>query len=155
MANDITWNNTFRTRVRLLAGIEPEEIDNETLDTLSDISSEWFEENVGETYVLNANNTYDNAVMYYTCYLASIAQNGVGIDRIAVGDLQVYYDSKDYIHFEEMANQYLMMKLGLSIKTTTYNASPNIGPVKWKRNVRGDDGTLVMYPRPRGMAYDL
>jgi hypothetical protein len=155
MANDITWDDTFRTRVRLLAGIESEEIDNGTLDTLANIASEWFDENTGTSFTLGSDNTHDNAVMYYTCYLASIAQNGVGIDRIAVGDLQVYYDSKEYIHFEEMANQYLMMKLSLSIKRTVYNASPNIGPVKWKKNVRGDESTLVMYPKPRGIQYGL
>ena len=52
MANDITWDDTFRTRVRLLAGIESEEIDNGTLDTLANIASEWFDENTG-TYTWN------------------------------------------------------------------------------------------------------
>ena len=93
MAVSITWNATFRNRVRLLAGIEQEELDNDTLDILANISAEWFAENVGEAFTLNDNNTYDNAVMYYTCYLSCLAQNGVGVDRIAVGDLQVYYDT--------------------------------------------------------------
>ena len=154
MALDITWNNTFRTRVRLLAGIELQEIDNETLDTLSNIAGEWFEENTGLTFTLNGDNTYDNAVMYYTCYLACLAQNGLGVERIQVGDLAVYYENDAYTKFEEMANQYLLMKLGLSIKTTKYNADPNLGEVDWKKNVRGDDATKVMYPRPRGMSYD-
>ena len=154
MANDISWNNTFRTRVRLLAGIEPEEIDNETLDTLADISSEWFEENVGTTFTLNGDNTYDNAVMYYTCYLASLAQNGVGIDRIAVGDLQIYYDTSEYEVWKTLAEQMLIMKLGLSIKRTTYNAAPYLGKVNWDKNVTGVGATKTMYPPVRGVGYD-
>ena len=154
MAVDIAWTTTFQNRVRLLAGIESEEMDNATMDILANIAAEWFAENAGTAFVLGEDNTYDNAVMYYTCYLAYLAQNGLGIDRIQVGDLAVYYEGDAYTKFEEMANQYLLMKLGLSIKTTTYNADPNIGNVDWKKNVRGDDATKVMYPRPRGMNYD-
>ena len=150
MALSITWNPVFRNRVRLLAGIDSEELDDATLDILSNIAAEWFQENTALTYTLNGDNSYDNAVMYYACYLSCLAQNGVGVDRIAVGDLQVYFDTDSYVHFKQLAEQMLLMKLGLSIKTTDYNASPNIGPVKWKRNVRGDEATLVMYPRPRG-----
>ena len=50
MAVSITWNATFRNRVRLLAGIEQEELDNATLDILANISAEWFNENTGETF---------------------------------------------------------------------------------------------------------
>ena len=144
-----SWNATFRNRVRLLAGIEQEELDNDTLDILANISAEWFAENTGTTFTLNSNNTYDNAVMYYTCYLSSMAQNGVGIERIQVGDLAVYYENDQYIHFKELAEQQLIMKLGLSIKTTTYNANPWTGDVNWMKNVKGVDSTETMYPRPR------
>ncbi len=72
----------LRTRVRLMAGIEQEELDNDTLDLLISIAGDWFYEQIGETYdVTSADATYDNAVMYYSCYLASIAQNGMGIER--------------------------------------------------------------------------
>ena len=149
MPVSISWNATFRNRVRLLAGIEQEELDNDTLDILANISAEWFAENTGTTFTLNSNNTYDNAVMYYTCYLSSMAQNGVGIERIQVGDLAVYYENDQYIHFKELAEQQLIMKLGLSIKTTTYNANPLTGDVYWMKNVKGVDSTETMYPRPR------
>jgi hypothetical protein len=154
MAVSITWNATFRNRVRLLAGIEQEELDNDTLDILANISAEWFAENVGEAFTLNDNNTYDNAVMYYTCYLSCLAQNGVGVDRIAVGDLQVYYDTSDYDVWETLANQALVMKKSLSIKTTTYNANPWTGNVNWLKNVKGIDATKDMYPSVKGVNYD-
>ena len=154
MAVSITWNATFRNRVRLLAGIEQEELDNGTLDILANISAEWFAENVGEAFTLNDNNTYDNAVMYYTCYLSCLAQNGVGVDRIAVGDLQVYYDTSDYDVWETLANQALVMKKSLSIKTTTYNANPWTGNVNWLKNVKGIDATKDMYPSVKGVNYD-
>ena len=154
MAVSITWNATFRNRVRLLAGIEQEELDNDTLDILANISAEWFAENVGEAFTLNDNNTYDNAVMYYTCYLSCLAQNGVGVDRIAVGDLQVYYDTSDYDVWETLANQALVIKKSLSIKTTTYNANPWTGNVNWLKNVKGIDATKDMYPSVKGVNYD-
>ena len=154
MAVSITWNQTFRDRVRLLAGIQQEELDNSTLDILANISAEWFAENAGTTFVLNEENTYDNAVMYYTCYLSCLAQNGVGVDRIAVGDLQVYYDTSDYDVWETLANQALVMKQQLSIKTTTYNAAPFLGQVNWLKNVKGIDATKDMYPKVQGVNYD-
>tara|TARA_Y100001951_G_scaffold96021_1_gene94222 strand:+ start:251 stop:718 length:468 start_codon:yes stop_codon:yes gene_type:complete len=154
MAVDVTWNTTFRDRVRLLAGIEQEELDNATMDILSNISVEWFQENTGLTFTLNGDNTYDNAVMYYTCYLSCLAQNGVGVDRIAIGDLQVYYDTKDYDVWETLAQQTLLMKLGLSIKRTTYNAAPFLGTVNWLKNVKGIDATKDMYPRVQGVNYN-
>ena len=154
MAVSVSWNATFRDRVRLLAGIEQEELDNTTMDILANIAAEWFAENVGSAFVLNDNNTYDNAVMYYTCYLSCLAQNGVGVDRIAIGDLQIYYDTKDYDIWETLANQSLVMKIGLSIKRTTYNAAPFLGTVNWLKNVKGIDGTKDMYPRVKGVSYD-
>ena len=154
MAVSVSWNSTFRDRVRLLAGIEQEELDNTTMDILANIAAEWFAENVGSTFVLNDNNTYDNAVMFYTCYLSCLAQNGVGVDRIAIGDLQIYYDTKDYDIWETLANQSLVMKIGLSIKRTTYNAAPFLGNVNWLKNVKGIDGTKDMYPRVQGVNYN-
>jgi len=154
MAVSVSWNATFRNRVRLLAGIEQEELDNATMDILANISAEWFFENVGSAFVLNDDNTYDNAVMYYTCYLSCLANNGVGIERIQVGDLSVYYENAAYEVWETLAQQALTMKLGLSIKRTTYNASPWLGNVNWKKNVSGVDATKMMYPRVRGVQYD-
>ena len=141
----------LRTRVRLLAGIEQEELDNDTLDLLISISADWFYEQIGTAYdVTTADATYDNAVMYYTCYLSCIAQNGMGIERIQVGDLAVYYEDEAFIHFKELAEQQLVMKEALSIKRTTYNANPWTGDVNWKKNVTGVDATKDMYPAPRG-----
>ena len=141
----------LRTRVRLMAGIEQEELDNDTLDLLISIAGDWFYEQIGVVYdVTSADATYDNAVMYYSCYLASIAQNGMGIERIQVGDLAVYYEGEQFIHFKELADQQLIMKQSLSIKTTAYNANPWTGDVNWKKNVTGVDSTKDMYPKPRG-----
>ena len=151
MAVSVSWNATFRNRVRLLAGIEQEELDNATLDILANIGAEWFYEQIGSAFVLNDNNTYDNAVMYYTCYLACIAQNGMGIERIQVGDLAVYYEDEAFIHFKELADQALIMKQSLSIKRTQYNAAPYRSLVNWNKNVTGVDSTKEMYPRPRGV----
>ena len=63
MAVSISWNATFRNRVRLLAGIEQEELDNATIDILANIAAEWFAENTGAAFTLNDDNTYDNAVI--------------------------------------------------------------------------------------------
>ena len=88
--------------------------------------------------------------MYYTCYLSAMAQNGIGIERIQVGDLAVYYEADQYIHFKELAEQQLIMKLGLSIKRSSYNANPWTGNVNWMKNVKGVDSTKNMYPVPNG-----
>ena len=149
-----TWYTEFRNRVRLLAGIDAEELDNDTLDILANISAEWFQENTGLTYTLDSDNSYDMAVVYYTCYLGCLAQNGVGIDRITVGDLQVYYDTSEYEVYSTLANQMLTMKLGLSIKRTSYNAAPFLGQVNWYKNVKGIDATKDMYPPVRGVHYE-
>tara|TARA_Y100000401_G_C8294067_1_gene210334 strand:- start:344 stop:808 length:465 start_codon:yes stop_codon:yes gene_type:complete len=149
-----TWNTQFRNRVRLLAGIDAEELDNDTLDILANMAAEWFQDNTSTTYTLNSDNAYDMAVVYYTCYLGCLAQNGVGIDRITVGDLQVYYDTSEYEVYATLANQMLAMKLGLSIKRTSYNAAPFLGEVNWDKNVKGIDATKDMYPPVRGVQYE-
>ena len=59
MAVSVSWNATFRNRVRLLAGIEQEELDNTTLDILANISAEWFFEQIGSAFSLNSNETYE------------------------------------------------------------------------------------------------
>ena len=151
---EFTWNAQFRNRVRLLAGIEAQELDYDTLDILANMSGEWFQENTGTTYTLDANNTYDNAVIYYTCYLACLAANGVGIDRIAIGDLQVYYDTSEYEVWSTLANQMLVMKLGFSIKRTSYNSAPYLGSVNWDENITGVNATKTMYPPVRGVHFD-
>jgi len=152
---NITTLAGLRDRIRLLAGIEQEELDNDTLDILISISSEWFEEQIGVAYdVTDSAAAYDNAVAYYTCYLASIAQNGMGIERIQVGDLAVYYEGDQFIHFKQLAEQQLVMKNALSIKTTTYNANAWTGNVNWKKNVTGVEGTKDMYPAPDGTRGD-
>ena len=93
----------LRTRVRLISGIEQEELDNDTVDILISIASEWFLSQIGTAYVIGSDAAYDNAVMYYSCYLSCIAQNGMGIERIQVGDLAVYYEDDQFIHLKELA----------------------------------------------------
>jgi len=146
----ITDLPSLRTRVRLISGIEQEELDNDTIDILISVASEWYYSQIGSAYVIGEDSAYDNGVMYYSCYLASIAQNGMGIERIQVGDLAVYYEDDQFIHFKELAEQQLVMKQALSIKTTTYNADPYLGRVNWDENVTGVNSTKDMYPRPRG-----
>jgi hypothetical protein len=140
----------LRTRVRLISGIEQEELDNDTVDILISIASEWFLSQIGTAYVIGSDAAYDNAVMYYSCYLACIAQNGMGIERIQVGDLAVYYEDDQFIHLKELAEQCLVMKQSLSIARTEYNAAPWLGKVNWNKNVTGVDATKDMYPSPRG-----
>ena len=150
----ITTLAQLRTRIRIFAGIEQEELDDDTLDILISVSADWFKAQIGSVYdttdPMDNDASYDSAVMYYSCYLACIAQNGLGIERIQVGDLAVYYEDDQFIHFKELAEQQLVMKQALSIKTTTYNADPYLGKVNWDKNVTGVDSTKDMYPRPRG-----
>jgi|TARA_R100000995_G_C3466108_1_gene115755 hypothetical protein len=146
----ITDLPSLRTRVRLISGIEQEELDNDTVDILISVASEWFLSQIGTAYVIGDDSAYDNAVMYYSCYLACIAQNGMGIERIQVGDLAVYYEDDQFIHLKELAEQCLVMKQSLSIKRTEYNAAPWLGKVNWNKNVTGVDATKDMYPSPRG-----
>ena len=153
MAN-ISWNSAEREKVRLLAGIESEELDNSKLDILLNMSVDWFEQQTGLTYTLNSVTAYDNSIVYYTCYLASLVQNGVGIESISLGDVEVSYNNAEFQHFEDLALEMLLFKLGLSIKRTTYNASPFLGQVNWNKNVTGVDSTKDMYPRPRGTGGD-
>jgi hypothetical protein len=143
----------LRSRIRFLSGIQSEEISDDDLDIAISIAVEWFTEQTGLTYSTSTSDAaYDNAVMYYTCYLASIAQNGLGIEQLRIGDVFVQYvDEEPYAKFLEMANDAILAKQGLSIQTTTYNADASQGDVDWKKNIDGSDSTLNIRQKPRGM----
>ena len=140
------------TRVRLLTGIESTEVDDSDMSELVSMAMEWFEDQTNTTYVVDTSNAYDNAVIYYTCYLASIAQNGMGLENLKIGDLFVSYaDEEPYEKFHELAKKSLYEALSLSIKTSTYNADAAKGDVDWKKNIDGSDNTLNVKQNPRGM----
>ncbi len=143
----------LRSRIRFLSGIQSEEISDNDLDIAISIAIEWFTEQTGLTYSTSTSDAaYDNAVMYYTCYLASIAQNGLGVEQLRIGDVFVQYvDEEPYAKFLEMANDAILAKQGLSIQTTTYNADASQGDVDWKKNIDGSDSTLNIRQKPRGM----
>ena len=143
----------LRSRIRFLSGIQSEDISDNDLDIAISIAVEWFNEQTGLTYSTSTSDAaYDNAVMYYTCYLASIAQNGLGIEQLRIGDVFVQYvDEEPYAKFLEMANDAILAKQGLSIQTTTYNADASQGDVDWKKNIDGSDSTLNIRQKPRGM----
>ena len=150
---DITWNTTFRNKVRLLAGISSEELDNSNIDILGNMAVDWFQAESGLTYTLGGDAAYDQSVVYYTCFLSSIVENGMGIDRIRMADIEVYYSSEDFRYFIDLALEMLRFKLGTAIKTTTYNADPHLGNVNWNKNITGEDSTLRMRKKPRGVNY--
>ncbi len=143
----------LRSRIRLLSGIKSEEISDDDLDLVISMASEWFTEQTALTYdVTSADAAYDNAVMYYSCYLGSIAQNGMGIEQLRIGDIFVQYvDDEPYSKYLELANEAIIAKQALSIKTSTYNASSTQGDVDWKKNIDGSDSTLNIRQKPRGM----
>ena len=149
----ITTLAGLRTRIRFISGIKAEEIDDTDLDLVISISSEWFTEQTGLTYdVTDSDAAYDNAVMYYSCYLGSIAQNGMGIEQLRIGDIFVQYvDDEPYQKYLELANEAIIAKQALSIKTSTYNANAATGDVDWKKNIDGSDSTLNVRQKPRGM----
>lgn len=146
-----SWTTTEHDKVRLLAGIESEELDNSKINILLNMSVDWFAEQTGITFSLGSVPAYDNAVVYYSCYLASIAQNGVGVDSIRLGDVSVDYDNSQFEYFKELATEMLLFKLGLSIQRTTYNADPYLGTVNWDKNVTGVDSTKNIRKKPRGV----
>mgnify|MGYP003140370838 FL=1 len=150
IVNDAT---DLRNRIRFLTGIQRAEISDDDLDIAINIAVEWFEDQTGLTYnVASSDAAHDNAVMYYSCYLASIASNGMGIEQIRIGDVFVQYDDEEpYNKFLDMANDALVAKLSLSIKTSTYNADPDQGDVNWHKNIDGSDGTLNIRKKPRGL----
>mgnify|MGYP001190698580 FL=1 len=143
----------LRSRIRFISGIKAEEIDDTDLDLVISIASEWFTEQTGLTYdVTSSDAAYDNAVMYYSCYLGSIAQNGMGIEQLRIGDIFVQYvDDEPFNKYLELANEAIIAKQALSIKTSTYNANAATGDVDWKKNIDGSDSTLNVRQKPRGM----
>ncbi len=150
----ITTLAGLRTRIRFISGIKAEEIDDTDLDLVISIATEWFLEQTGIAYVVTTpmDAAYNNAVMYYSCYLGSIAQNGMGIEQIRIGDIFVQYvDEEPYQKYLELANEAIIAKQALSIKTSTYNASPSLGDVDWKKNIDGSSSTLNVRQKPRGM----
>ena len=149
----ITTLAGLRDRIRFISGIQAEEIIDDDLDLVISIATEWFTEQTGLTYdVTSADAAYDNAIMYYSCYLGSIAQNGMGIEQLRIGDIFIsYVDEEPYQRFLELANEAIIAKQALSIKTSTYNADSAKGDVDWKKNIDGSDSTLNMKQNPRGM----
>ena len=143
----------LRKRIRFMSGIQAEEIDDTDLDLVISISTEWFTEQTGITYdVTDSDAAYTNAVMYYSCYLASIAQNGMGIEQLRIGDIFIQYvDEEPYQKFLELANEAIIAKQALSIQTSTYNADSAKGNIDWKKNIDGSDSTLNVKQNPRGM----
>tara|TARA_R100000995_G_scaffold14151_1_gene5590 strand:- start:767 stop:1231 length:465 start_codon:yes stop_codon:yes gene_type:complete len=143
----------LRSRIRFISGIKAEEIDDTDLDLVISIASEWFTEQTGLTYdVTSSDAAFDNAVMYYSCYLGSIAQNGMGIEQLRIGDIFVQYvDDEPFNKYLELANEAIIAKQALSIKTSTYNANAATGDVDWKKNIDGSDSTLNVRQKPRGM----
>tara|TARA_B100000287_G_scaffold389056_1_gene398801 strand:- start:269 stop:733 length:465 start_codon:yes stop_codon:yes gene_type:complete len=149
----ITTLAGLRSRIRLLSGIKSEEISDDDLDLVISMASEWFTEQTGLTYdVTSADAAYDNAVMYYSCYLGSIAQNGMGVEQLRIGDIFIQYvDEEPYQKYLELANEAIIAKQALSIKTSTYNADSSLGDVDWKKNIDGSASTLNVRQKPRGM----
>jgi hypothetical protein len=140
------------SRVRILTGIESTEIDDSNMSELITMSIEWFEVQSGLTYAVDTDNAYDNAVIFYASYLASIAQNGMGIENLKIGDIFISYtDDEPYIRFKNMAMDALNSKITTSIKTTSYNADASQGDVNWKKNIDGSDSTLNVRNKPRNM----
>jgi len=144
---------SLRTRIRFISGIQAEEIIDSDLDLVISIATEWFTEQTGLSYdPTDSDAAYDNAVMYYSCYLGSIAQNGMGIEQLKIGDIFIQYvDEEPYQKYLELANEAIIAKQALSIKTSTYNADSAKGDVDWKRNIDGSDSTLNVKQNPRGM----
>ena len=146
----------LRSRIRFVSGIESTEIVDDDLDIVITIATEWFTEQTGLAYdtsdpMVN-DAAYDNAISYYSCYLASIAQNGMGIEQLRIGDIFIQYvDEEPYQKFLEMANAAIIAKQAMSIKTSTYNADSSKGDIDWKKNIDGSDSTLNVKQNPRGM----
>lgn len=140
-------------RVRLLTGIQSTEIDDSDLSILMTMAIEWLEEQESTTYTVNTNDLQDQAVTYYTCYIASLAQNGVGVKNLKIGDIFLSYDDEDpYGKFLDMANDALLAKNALSIKMTDYNADSIMGDVNWKKNIDGSESTLNIRQKPRNIS---
>ena len=140
------------TRVRILTGIESTEIDDTDLSELISMSIEWFETQTGETYTVNTQDAFDNAIVFYSSYLGSIAQNGMGVENLKIGDIFIQYtDDEPYIKFLKIAQDALNSQIATSVKRTTYNADASKGSVDWKKNIDGSSSTLNVRQSPRNM----
>ena len=140
------------TRVRILTGIESTEIDDTNLSELISMAIEWFETQTGETYTVNTQDAFDNAIVFYSSYLGSIAQNGMGVENLKIGDIFIQYtDDEPYIKFLKLAQDALNSQIATSVKTTTYNADPSKGSVDWKKNIDGSSNTLNVRRSPRNI----
>ena len=140
------------TRVRILTGIESTEIDDTNLSELISMAIEWFETQTGETYTVNTQDAFDNAIVFYSSYLGSIAQNGMGVENLKIGDIFIQYtDDEPYIKFLKMAQDALNSQIATSVKRTTYNADASKGSVDWKKNIDGSSSTLNVRQSPRNM----
>jgi len=139
-------------RVRILTGIESTEIDDSNLSEIVSMGIEWFEEQTGLTFSVDTENSYDNAVIFYSSYLASIAQNGMGVENLKIGDIFIQYtDDEPYTKFLKMAQDALNSQIATSVKTTTYNADASKGSVDWKKNIDGSSNTLNVRRSPRNI----
>ena len=140
------------TRVRILTGIESTEIDDTNLSELISMAIEWFETQTGETYTVNPQDAFDNAIVFYSSYLGSIAQNGMGVENLKIGDIFIQYtDDEPYIKFLKMAQDALNSQIATSVKRTTYNADATKGSVDWKKNIDGSSNTLNVRQSPRNI----
>ena len=140
------------TRVRILTGIESTEIDDTNLSELISMAIEWFETQTGETYTVNTQDAFDNAIVFYSSYLGSIAQNGMGVENLKIGDIFIQYtDDEPYIKFLKLAQDALNSQIATSVKTTTYNADASKGSVDWKKNIDGSSSTLNVRQTPRNI----
>ena len=140
------------TRVRILTGIESTEIDDTNLSELISMAIEWFETQTGETYTVNTQDAFDNAITFYASYLGSIAQNGMGVENLKIGDIFIQYtDDEPYIKFLKLAQDALNSQIATSVKRTTYNADPSKGSVDWKKNIDGSSNTLNVRQSPRNI----
>ena len=140
------------SRVRILTGIESTEIDDTDLSELISMAIEWFETQTGETYTVNTQDAFDNAIVFYSSYLGSIAQNGMGVENLKIGDIFIQYtDDEPYIKFLKMAQDALNSQIATSVKRTTYNADASKGSVDWKKNIDGSSSTLNVRQSPRNM----
>ena len=140
------------SRVRILTGIESTEIDDTDLSELISMAIEWFETQTGETYTVNTQDAFDNAIVFYSSYLGSIAQNGMGVENLKIGDIFIQYtDDEPYIKFLKMAQDALNSQIATSVKRTTYNADASKGSIDWKKNIDGSSSTLNVRQKPRGL----
>ena len=140
------------SRVRILTGIESTEIDDTDLSELISMAIEWFETQTGETYTVNTQDAFDNAIVFYSSYLGSIAQNGMGVENLKIGDIFIQYtDDEPYSKYLKMAQDALNSQIATSVKRTTYNADASKGSIDWKKNIDGSSSTLNVRQKPRGL----